>query len=131
MNYLTRHPQGVWIGGPDQVVSTGLKQYINACCIQYLSTYDGRRDAARKQLNRTQLVPIVVGPETTLLPVHALRHSHAVFLRHQSILEVTALSQGCRIDFLDGTATTLDVPVSHIRNMMRLSEELTQYSGFF
>jgi competence transcription factor ComK len=131
MNYITRHEHGVWVDGPDDILMMGLRQCINERCLRYLSTYEGRRDAARLTLERKRLVPILVGPGETLLPIRSMRHPDAVYVRQEAIVAIEERADGCAIRFLDNRTLELAIPASHIHTMMGLAMKLKGNSGLW
>ena len=118
MNYITRHPEGVMTDGPVQLVNSGLKAFVNSLCLEHLSTYDGRRIAARHLLQKRNNVPIYVHADLILIPTHALRHPDCVFLNARNITHHTPSKEGTIVWFLDGSTLSIEIASSHLRLLL-------------
>ncbi len=94
MQYITRSSEGVLIStkGKHKIIGSGLISYIDAMCIDNLSTYDGRKQAAKKLLNEKSNLPIYVNEKVFLYPTKSLRDFSVFFINYFEVLSIKKIS---------------------------------------
>jgi competence protein ComK len=111
MNYIKRHSLGCYLGGDNKVVQKGIKDYLNQLCIKNLSTFDGRKYAASKLLNKSRLVPVYINKNVLLIQTKSLRMESVCFINYFAIHFIESFGKHCIITFHDGS--TLEINLSH------------------
>ncbi len=124
MNYVTRSTEGIYIGGTNKIEKIGLIRYINNLCINNISTYEGRKQAAKKMLKRNKLVPIYINKNIILFPTSSIRILDMYFINYLKIINVYEQGKTSIIYFTDGTSLTVSIPKKNIVSMMKLCEQL-------
>lgn len=112
--------------GPHQILQRSLIDCINSRCIQYGSTYQGRRTAAKVLLQRTQQVPIYVHVNEVLVPTSAPRNQDVVFLNAIQVAFLTQQSSHTMVTFRDGSTVAVAISTGHLRTLLGFAEQLSQ-----
>lgn len=105
-----------------------MHSFIDAWCMQYGSTMEGRRIPCAKHLGIHQKVPILISEKTQdiIFPTRDVRSEACVWLNYRSIDYVKGNHKQTTIHFLNGTTHCLMVDVRSIKRGMRLCKEYIQ-----
>ncbi|MCF7927389.1 MAG: competence protein ComK [Candidatus Izimaplasma sp.] len=127
MNYIKRHKNGVLIKtiNNEEIIDEDLINYINQLCIQNLSTYQGRKKAA-KQLLKSQINhPIYVHKKLILYPTKSIRKFDCYYINYCSVLSVIKHDYNCtKIIFTDLEELIVNVSPYCIKKQHRNIENL-------
>jgi competence protein ComK len=124
MNFITRHAQGCLVGGKNEIIKLGIRQYIDSLCVNNLSTFEGRIEAAKRLLHRTQLVPVYVDRNTLLFPTGAIRNLNMYYVNYHQIANVFQEENSVYIIFHDGSKIKIQTSKRSVLLMMRFCAEL-------
>ena len=120
MNYITRAKEGIMVQNKDEVYfQTGLQSFINQLCIQNISTYDGRKLAAKRLLNTRAKVPIYVSDSILLLFTHSIRNQNCCAINFHQVMSYKKVDLKTKITFYDFSYLWTDVSETIIDNQMK------------
>lgn len=115
------------VGTPDM----GALRFIDAWCMQYGSTYEGRRIACATNMAITQKIPILISEQTRdiIFPVCNIRSWDCMWINYRGVDSYKGIKKQCQILFHNGTSITIGVDVRTIRREMRLCKDYLALLG--
>ncbi len=89
--YIKRTPQGSQVIFDDCLVAYNSipETIINQLCVDYMSTYEGRRMAIGRKYGIKRLTPIVVNEDILMFPTHSPRTYENIWINYHEIISVT------------------------------------------
>lgn len=129
MKYITRSTEGIQVfNKKTTVVCKGLKQYIDELCIQNLSTFKGRSDAAKRVLQCTTNLPIYVNESILLFPTKSIRNMDCVYINFYRVLSVQKVTlNSSKIIFDDLTEMHIQTSHKKLQNQMLRSQTICEH----
>lgn len=90
LQYLTRVPTGLLVSynSVNEVINSYPIKFINSLCIEYLSTYNGRRIAVIKKYGFKKLTPLYVNEHILLFPTGSSRDFDTLWVNYHEIQHV-------------------------------------------
>jgi len=94
MYYVSRNNVGIHLvsKSEERSLNIGIKKYIDSLCMKNMSTYDGRKIAAKKILNIKSNIPIYISNKIILYPTKSIREFDTVFINYFEVLSVKQIN---------------------------------------
>lgn len=101
-------------------------QVLKYVCIRCGSSYEGRRDAAKKLLHITQKVPILVSERerTLLFPTKRIKDPDCIWINYATVVYTSRFQTGTRIVFRNGKSIVTMCDIRGVDREMKLCEQL-------
>lgn len=98
---------------------------INSWCLQYGSSYEGRKSACQKFCGIHQKVPILLSEKTKdiLFPLSDIRKDGCIWLNQRAILSVKRKQGKVYLMFEDGTSITMDKDIRVIKRQQAICKK--------
>jgi competence transcription factor ComK len=124
MNYIKRSTNGIEIShnGTTNYLKIGIRSYIDKLCIDNLSTFEGRIDAAKKKFNIKHKVPIYVDKNCILFSTRSIRDYDVIYFNYFEIIEQVADGDNCVVYFKDGTYISVNQSYKVVRKQILKTE---------
>ena len=120
MKYIKRTTEGILVLEKEaRYLTKGLKQFMNEACIQNLSTFEGRKQAAQIILNHTSNLPIYVDEDTIMFPTKSIRNYDCIYVNYHQVLSLKETIGGStRIVFNDLSEIKVDTSIVKMRKQL-------------
>lgn len=94
---------------------------IDESCMEYASTYQGRRDAVVRQLQYSRKVPILIDPRDNMyvFPTHAPESFECIWVVYNQVKRIAVLNQKPVIVFKNGLILEAGVSLYTLNQQMQ------------
>lgn len=107
-------------------------QFLDAWCLEYGSTYEGRKRALQKHLQIKQKVPILISEQTKdfMFPTCAIHCDGCIWINYRFVEEVKRKEAKTLVRFFDDSVLLLDTDIRSIRRELKICERYLAFLRF-
>ncbi len=130
MYYIKRHNKGILLKDSykEEIISIGIKSYLNRLCMQNLSTFDGRRKATVKLLHQSNNTPIFINNDIFVYPTKSLREFDMLYINYHEVLSFKSIdSDNTLLIFNNLEQLVVNVSIKKVIKQHRRVETIIQY----